>query len=83
MKFKDLEPNYPLKNVKVKLPKKIYKSSGLPVYRIKNVPVYLIGWLMGDIWVKVNKKSKRIYPMFWKEVPKGIDEWEVEIDKNE
>lgn len=77
IKIGDLPENTDLKIVKVKLPKHIYKASSLPMYGIKNKPVYLQGWAMGDFFVKTNFKSTKIYPMFWTCVPSDIKEWEV------
>jgi hypothetical protein len=77
MKIKDLPTGTNLQQIKVKLPKHIYLSSSLPNYGIKNVRVYLMGWMMGDFFVKINKKSTQIYPMFWGfGAPDNIDEWE-------
>lgn len=77
MKLKDLPESTPITTVKVKLPEHIYSSSSLPIYKIKNVPVYLIGWVMGDFMVKVKKNSTQVYPMFWHITPGDILEWEV------
>lgn len=81
MKIKELPENTSLKDIKVVLPKSIYESSSLPKYGIKNVPVYLQGWTMGDFFVKVKKDSKQIYPMFWGSIPSDISEWEIAEDK--
>jgi hypothetical protein len=77
LKIKDLPKDTNLQNLKVKLPRHIYESSSLPLYKIKNVPVYLMGWVMGDFFVKTNKKSTQIYPMFWDFLPSDFKEWEV------
>jgi len=76
-KIKDLPKDANLQKIKVKLPKAIYGASSLPKYGIKNIPVYLQGWVMGDFFVKTDLKSQRIYPMFWTAVPDNINEWEV------
>lgn len=76
-KIKDLPDSVNLQNVKVKLPQHIYNASSLPMYGIKNKPVYLQGWVMGDFFVKTDLKSSQIYPMFWSIVPSDIKEWEV------
>jgi hypothetical protein len=77
MQIKDLQKDQNLQNIKVKLPKHIYEASSLPMYGIKNVPVYLQGWAMGDFFVKTNKSKTQIYPMFWSSTPSDIDTWEV------
>ena len=77
MKIKDLQGDTNMQNVAVRLPEHIYKASSLPMYRIKNVPVYLQGFMAGDFFVKTDLKSSKIYPMFWISVPDGIEEWEV------
>lgn len=77
VKIKDLPQGTNLQGIKVKLPKHIYTSSSLPMYGIKNKPVYLQGWVMGDFFVKTDLKSSQIYPMFWSFVPSDIQEWEV------
>lgn len=77
MKIKDLPSGSNLQEVKVKLPDDVYQASSLPYYKIKNVPVYLQGWVMGDFFVKTDPKHSTIYPMFWFIVPSDIDEWEV------
>lgn len=77
VKIKDLPDSTDLQKVKVKLPTHIYKASSLPLYGIKNKPVYLQGWVMGDFFVKTDLKSSQIYPMFWSFVPSDIKEWEV------
>lgn len=77
VKIKDLPDTTDLQKVKVKLPPHIYKPSSLPMYGIKNKPVYLQGWVMGDFFVKTDLKSSQIYPMFWSFVPSDIKEWEV------
>lgn len=76
-KIKDLPKETNLQSLKVKLPKEVYKASSLPMYNIKNVPVYLQGWTMGDFFVKLNLKQSQVYPMFWSSVPSDIEEWEV------
>lgn len=76
-KIKDLKPHEDLQQIAVRLPNDVYKASSLPMYKIKNRPVYLMGWTMGDFFVKLDPKSTRIYPMFWDSIPSGIDEWEV------
>jgi hypothetical protein len=76
-KIKDLPKDTPLADVKVRLPKDVYERSSLPMYNLKNVPVYLIGWMMGDFFVKTNKASGTVYPMFWSSIPNDINEWEV------
>lgn len=77
VKVGDLPKHTNLQDIKVKLPEHIYKASSLPIYGIKNKPVYLIGWSMGDFFIKTNLKSNQIYPMFWMSVPSDIEEWEV------
>ena len=79
MTIKDLPEGTNLQEVKVVLPDHIQKASSLPYYdEVKDVKeVYLQGWTMGDFFVKVDKDSKQIYPMFWVFTPKDIDEWEV------
>lgn len=77
MKIKHLHGDTNLQTIAVRLPDYIYKASSLPSYRIKNVPVYLQGFVMGDFFVKTDLKSSRVYPMFWSVVPDGIEEWEV------
>ena len=77
MKIKDLPDNTNLQYVPVRLPDDIYFASSLPAYRKKNVPVYLWGWIMGDFFVKLNPKSRKIYPMYWASMPENIKEWEV------
>jgi hypothetical protein len=77
VKIKDLPQDTNLQNIRVKLPKHIYASSSLPMYGIKNKPVYLQGWVMGDFFVKTDLKSSQIYPMFWSFVPSDFQEWEV------
>ncbi len=77
MKIKDLPSDTNLQNLKVMLPDKIYKASSLIYYGIKNQPVYLMGWVMGDFFVKLDKNSSKIYPMFWDVVPDDFLEWEV------
>ena len=62
MKIKDLPKTTNLQTIKVKLPKAVYNASSLPIYGIKNVPVYLQGWVMGDFFVKIN--PKQIYKRF-------------------
>ena len=77
VKIKDLPKDTNLQTVKIKLPKNIYNASSLPMYGIKNKPVYLQGWVMGDFFVKTDLKSSQIYPMFWSFVPSDFSEWEV------
>lgn len=77
VKINDLPKDTNLQGIKVKLPKHIYTSSSLPMYGIKNKPVYLQGWVMGDFFVKTDLKSSQIYPMFWSFVPSDFQEWEV------
>jgi hypothetical protein len=77
VKIKDLPQDTNLQGIKVKLPKHIYTSSSLPMYGIKNKPVYLQGWVMGDFFVKTDLKSSQIYPMFWSFIPSDFQEWEV------
>ena len=73
----DLPKDANLQNIMVKLPKHVYEASSLPMYGIKNKPVYLQGWVMGDFFVKIDLNSSQIYPMFWMSVPDDIDTWEV------
>ena len=77
VKIGDLPEHTNLQSVKVKLPIQVYKASSLPMYGIKNKPVYLQGWVMGDFFVKTDLKSSQIYPMFWSAVPSDIKDWEV------
>lgn len=77
VKIGDLPEHTNLQSVKVKLPLHVYKASSLPMYGIKNKPVYLQGWVMGDFFVKTDLKSSQIYPMFWSFLPSDIKEWEV------
>lgn len=77
VRIKDLPKETNLQKIKVKLPKEVYEASSLPYYKIKNVPVYLQGWIMGDFFVKTDITSSKIYPMFWNVVPNNIDNWEV------
>lgn len=77
VKIGDLPEQTNLQSVKVKLPLHVYKASSLPMYGIKNKPVYLQGWVMGDFFVKTDLKSSQVYPMFWSSVPSDIKEWEV------
>ena len=77
IKIKDLQKDANLQRIRVKLPRNIYNMSSLPIYGIKNKPVYLQGWVMGDFFVKTNLKSNQIYPMFWSFVPSDFEEWEV------
>jgi hypothetical protein len=81
-KIKDLPPDTNLQNVAVKLPEELYYASSLPLSKVDNVPVYLMGWTMGDFFVKINREDTRIYPMFWISVPEDIEEWEVVDDFN-
>lgn len=73
----DLPEEANINEFAVRLPKHIYRSSSLPIYGIKNVPVYLQGFVMGDFFVKIKKESTQIYPMFWGFIPEGIENWEV------
>ena len=77
MKIKDMPQKVSLGQFKVKLPEDVYKKSSLPHYGINNVPVYFMGWTMGDFFVKVDIKSNQIYPMFWNKIPSGLEEWDV------
>lgn len=79
MKIKDLPESADMQQIPVKLPVDVYKRSSLPMYGLKNKPVYLQGWAMGDFFVKINPKSSQIYPMFWGEtgVPAKYEEWEI------
>jgi hypothetical protein len=77
VKIKDLPKDTNLQKIKVKLPDHIYTSSSLPMYEIKNQPVHLYGWVMGDFFVKLPLKGSQIYPMFWSFVPSVFQEWEV------
>ncbi len=77
MKIKDLPKDQNLQDVQVILPEHIYEASSLPMYDIENVPVYLVGWLMGDFFVKLNKKDTQVYPMFWDFPPSTLEEWEI------
>lgn len=81
MKIKDLPTHSNLQTIKVRLPEVVYKSSSLPMYEIKTRDVFLMGWMMGDFFVKTNKKSNQIYPMFWNTIPADIDDWEVVTTK--
>lgn len=83
MKIKDLPKGANLQEIKVKLPDDVYKASSLPMYGIKNRGVYLLGWTMGDFFVKTSLKSSQIYPMFWLSVPDGFEEWDVVDEKCE
>jgi len=76
-RIKDLPKDTNLQLVKVKMPQNIYEASSFPYYNMKNVPVYLQGWMMGDFFVKVDLKSDQVYPLFWSSVPNDIEEWEV------
>jgi len=76
-KISDLPPDTNIQDFAVRLPENIYKFSSLPMYGIKNIPVYLQGWVSGDFFVKISKTSSQIYPMFWMLIPSNIDEWEV------
>jgi hypothetical protein len=76
-KINDLNPDEDLKGVAVRLPNSVYLASSLPMYGIKNKPVYLMGFIMGDFFVKTNPKSSKIYPMFWSSIPSDICEWDV------
>ena len=73
----DLPNDTLLQYVKIRLPKSVYEQSSLPMYNIKSRDVYLQGWTMGDYFVKTDKNSTNIYPMFWNAVPLNIKEWEV------
>lgn len=77
MKFKELPGEVKFEEFKLKLPNNVYDNSSLPMYNIKNTPVHLVGWVMGDFFVKLNSKDTKIYPMFWNELPNDIYEWEV------
>jgi hypothetical protein len=77
VKIKDLPSSTNLQKVKIMLPDSVYKASSLPMYGIKNGPVYLQGWVMGDFFVKTDLKSQKIFPMFWTAVPSNFDEWDV------
>jgi hypothetical protein len=77
MKIKDLPTDTNLQQIQVKLPKNIYMASSLPMYGIKNKFVYLMGFVMGDFFVKTDLKSSKIYPMFWSTIPSDIKEWEI------
>jgi len=81
MKIKDLPKSTNLQEVAVQMPDLDYEMTSLPRYGIKNVPVYLQGWVMGDFFVKIDKGSNKIYPMFWSQIPDGIEEWEVVDEK--
>jgi hypothetical protein len=80
VKIKDLPKETSLKDLAVVLPDNVYKASSLPMYGIKKKVVYLQGWTMGDFFVKIDKKSSQIYPMFWNTVPEDFDEWEVIVE---
>lgn len=77
VRIKDLPIGTDLQGVRVKLPTHVYEHSSLPTYGIKNEPVYLQGWAMGDFFVKTDIGSSQIYPMFWTFIPWDIMEWEV------
>jgi hypothetical protein len=77
IKIEDLPEDTNLQLVKVRLPQYVYEASSLPSYGIKNIPVYLQGWVMGDFFVKTQLNGKQIYPMFWDFTPSDISEWEV------
>jgi hypothetical protein len=77
MKIKDLPENTDLQKIKVRLPESTYLASSLPMYGIKNKPVYLQGWVMGDFFIKLSPKDTKIYPMFWSFVPSDLKEWDV------
>jgi len=81
IKIKDLPKETNLQLVGVKLPKHIYQKSSLPLYGIKNKPVYMQGWIMGDFFIKTNLKSSSIYPMFWSSIPSDIKEWKTVMKK--
>lgn len=76
----DLPKSQDLSKVAVRLPKQIYRESALPRHSIKNVPVYLIGWMMDDYFVKIDPCSSAMYPMLWARLPAGFNEWEVLAD---
>ena len=64
MKLKELDEKTDLGTVKVVLSENLYNGSSLPSYGIETREVYLLGYTMGDFFVKLDKDSSRIYPMF-------------------
>jgi hypothetical protein len=75
--IKDLPKDTNLQQIQVKLPQDVYEASSLPTYGQENVPVYLQGWMMGDFFVKIDSTKTQVYPMFWREAPNNIEDWEV------
>lgn len=63
-KLKDLPKDTNLRVVKVRLSDALYEASSLPTYGIKSKDVFLMGYTMGDFFVKTNRESDQIYPMF-------------------
>ena len=64
MKIKDLPEKVNLQTVKVRLSDALYNASSLPDYKIETKEVYLLGFLMGDFFVKLDLNDSQIYPMF-------------------
>lgn len=76
-RIKDLPENIDWRSFKVVLPDIVYNESSLPLHGIENQPVHFRGWVMGDLFVKTEIHSDRIFPMFWTKIPPDISEWEV------
>lgn len=78
MTIADLPGSTELKNIKVVLPELTYNASSLPLYHISNQPVYIMGSIMGDFFVKLNLSSTQVYPLFRDFIPwEEISQWEV------
>jgi hypothetical protein len=76
MKIKDCE-NIRINNIKVKLPDFWFNSVNTFDSDIPR-EVWLVGPMMGDWFVKINREDKRVYPLFTEYIPYSeISEWEV------
>jgi hypothetical protein len=59
MKIKDLPDNTKLETIKVRLPKEV----DINLIGLKTREVYVYSLYFGDVWVKTDSKSERVYPI--------------------
>jgi hypothetical protein len=79
MKIKDLPEDSDVKisDLKVKLPENILEFANQFSSKIPE-EVWLVGPMMGDWFVKINRDDTRVYPLFRDNIPfSELSEWEV------
>jgi hypothetical protein len=79
MKIKDLpeDSNVKVSDLKVKLPEHILEFANQFSSKISK-EVWLVGPMMGDWFVKINRDDTRVYPLFRDNITfSELSEWEV------